>query len=187
MVEETLMAQLNSNLESVSQNQNLFDNDKFTSFDEKKDTEKQTLSTIMNCFKALTTLWPCLKNQAAVFKICRDKYATTNFLVRNSILKMVSAVAKTVEKKDQNKPAFDSELAGLTDFILSHTAQCGEKYDINLSLLSDLCVSASSADIPAAFADSIEKNSFVLITILKEKGGDELLKNVDLIRANLEN
>lgn len=170
----------------MSQNQNLFDNDKFTSFDEKKDTEKQTLSTIMNCFTALTTLWPHLQNQAGFFKVCRERYSTTNFLVRNSILKVMVAVAKGVGKTDQNRPTFSSDLAGLIDFILAHTAQCGEKYDINLVLLSELCVSSSSADIPAAFSDSIEKNSANLIAILKEKGGDDLLKNVDLIRANLE-
>lgn len=140
----------------------------------------------MNCFTAITTLWPHLQNQSAVFKVCRERYSTTNFLVRNSILKMMVAVAKAVGKKDQDRPVFSGELAGLIDFILAHTARCGEKYDINLILLSDLCVWSSSADIPVAFSDSIEKNSLNLITILKEKGGDDLLKNVDLIRANLE-
>lgn len=76
----------------------------------------------MSCFTVTTTLWPYLQNRSAVFKVCTERYATTNFLVRNSILKMISAVAKDVEKKDQNRPVFSSELAGLTNFILSHTA-----------------------------------------------------------------
>lgn len=156
------------------------DNDKLTSFDEKKDTEKQTLSTIMSSFNTATTLWHQLKNKVAFIDLCSQKYATTNFLVRNSILKMIVAVVKAEGFKTNAQ-----ELGGLVDFIFSHTAQCGEKYDINLVLLSDLCVAASSAGIPVAFSDSIAKSSTVLVTILKEKGGDDLLQNIDLIRANL--
>ena len=43
----------------------------------------------------------------------------------------------------------------------------------------------STCDIPLSMVDSINKNSSVLIEILKEKGGDGLVKNIDLIRSNL--
>jgi len=70
------------------------------------------------------------------------------------------------------------------NYILAHTAKCGEKYDINLALLSELCVTISGADIPIAYSEEMCKNSQVLVQILQDKGGDELRKNIDLIRSN---
>jgi hypothetical protein len=56
---------------------------------------------------------------------------------------------------------------------------------MNLELLSDLCLHISSLDLPLANSESVSKSTLVLIDLLKEKGGDALIKNIDLIRKNL--
>ena len=99
--------------------------------------------------------------------------------MRNAILKAVIALIKRLGK------TINAVSIDLADHILSQTAKCGEKYDINLELLSELCLQISSLDLPIANSESISKSTVTLIDILKEKGGDSLIKNIDLIRKNL--
>ena len=73
----------------------------------------------------------------------------------------------------------------LVSHILTSVENCGEKYDINLELLSAMCVLVSSKEIPIGHIEQINKSSKALIDILKEKGGDTLVKNIDVIRSNL--
>jgi hypothetical protein len=103
------------------------------------------------------------------------KYSSTNFLVRNSILTCLLSIIKQGS----------ADVFEITAYILNQVESCGEKYDINLELLSSLCVAVSSKEIPIQYIESINKSSKALIEILKEKGGDQLVKNVDVIRTNL--
>jgi hypothetical protein len=135
----------------------------------------------MNCYKTLAIVWHFVQpSHDAFLDVCKEKYSTTNFLVRNSILKMIVQVIKSKEYAGK----YPDQVFDLGNYIFSHTAKCGEKYDINLALLSELCVTISSADIPIAYSEEMCKNSQVLVQMLQAKGGDELLMNIDLIRSN---
>ena len=50
--------------------------------------------------------------------------------------------------KDSLKLQVTGEVMKVIDFILAHTAKCGEKYDMNLELLSQMCLMVSTCDIP---------------------------------------
>ena len=135
----------------------------------------------MHCYKTLAVVWHFVQpSHDAYLDACKEKYSTTNFLVRNSILKMLVEVIKGKEYAGK----YPDQVFEVADYILAHTAKCGEKYDINLALLSELCVTISGADIPIAYSEEMSKNAQVLVQILQDKGGDELRKNVDLIRSN---
>ena len=95
--------------------------------------------------------------------------------MRNSILKSVCEILKKG----------GSDHFELVSHILTSVENCGEKYDINLELLSAMCVLVSSKEIPIEHIEQINKSSKALIDILKEKGGDALVKNIDVIRSNL--
>ena len=135
----------------------------------------------MNCYKTLAIVWHFVEpTHDAFLDMCMPKYSSTNFLVRNSILKMMVQVIQSKEYSGK----YPNQIFEVANYILAHTAKCGEKYDINLVLLSELCVTISGTDIPIAYNEDMCKNSQVLVQILQDKGGDELLKNIDLIRSN---
>lgn len=114
---------------------------------------------------------------------CRGFYSFTNFFIRNAFLKTLNQVIKA--EKAVNKTVLAPETLGLADFVLEHTAKQGEKYDVNLELLSEVALQLSSnVEIPAALADKLSKNSAALIELLKEKGTESLQKNIDLISVN---
>ena len=129
------------------------------------------------CSLTFSIIWPKINDdqKSSYYSLCMKKYSTTNFLVRNSILKSLLAIIQHG----------GSDHFELFTFILESVSNCGEKYDINLELLSTLSVKVSSKEIPIKYIESINKSSTDLIQILKEKGGDQLVKNVDLIRTNL--
>ena len=70
-------------------------------------------------------------------------------------------------------------------FAVEHAAKCGEKYEQNLSLLSDLAV------LVTEHKPTIEKNPQLkdaceaLIELLVDKDKEELVKDIDVIRNNL--
>lgn len=117
-------------------------------------------------------------------------------MVRNAILKTLISIFSSISraqkhqatasasnaKAPQNLP---NNLVSVANRVLKQTAECGEKYDMNLELLSELCLILSQSEVSANHSDELCKHSRVLIDILKAKGGDVLLKNIDVIRANL--
>ena len=84
-------------MDSVSKNQSLMDTDGMTTFEEKKDDEKQILQTIVHSCMSFSLLWTVLtpEQKTNFKKLCEQKYSTTNFLVRNSILKSVLDIIKS--------------------------------------------------------------------------------------------
>jgi uncharacterized protein YwgA len=96
-------------------------------------------------------------------------------MVRNSILKTLVSILK----KGGN------DHFELVNHILGQVEACGEKYDINLQELSTICVLVSNKEIPIAYIESVNKSTLVLIELLREKGTDSLVKDIDVIRANL--
>ena len=118
--------------------------------------------------------------------LCEKYYANTHYLVRNSILKAICEILKQQKRSPgEGKTEYPASLQRVTSYLLRHTAHCGEKYDINLELLSEICVLISQSEISMNYSEEICQNSTILIEILKEKGGDALVKNIDVIRGNL--
>lgn len=72
----------------------------------------------------------------------------------------------------------------LCSFILSQTVQCGEKYDTNLEQLSELCLGLSQCNLQASLEDPIRQNALKICQMFIDKGGDQLVQNVDVIRRN---
>jgi len=104
-----------------------------------------------------------------------------------SIISSTCRIHKQRSAAAKNMPAenLPDDLVSAGIYTLNQTAQCGEKYDINLELLSELCLLLSQSEVAASHSDELCKNSLALIDILKEKGCDALLKNIDVIKANL--
>jgi hypothetical protein len=48
-----------------------------------------------------------------------------------------------------------------------------------------MCLLISQSELPAHKLESISNYSQTLVEILKEKGGEHLIKNIDVIRGNL--
>ena len=129
-------------MDLVTENQNLSDGQGLTTFEEKKDEEKQTLQTIVICSQTFSLIWQKLKDEykQKFYQLCIKKYSNTNFLVRNSILKSLCEILKKG----------GSDHFELVAHILTQVENCGEKYDINLEMLSAMCVLVSSKEIPIA-------------------------------------
>jgi len=118
--------------------------------------------------------------------LCEKYYANTHYLVRNSILKAICEILKQQKRsQSEGKTEYSASLQSLTSYLLRQAAQCGEKYDMNLELLSEVCVMISQSEISINYSEEICQSSTILIEMLKEKGGDALVKNIDVIRGNL--
>jgi hypothetical protein len=83
-------------MDVVTENQNLSDGNGLTTFEEKKDEEKQTLQTIVTCSLTFSIIWPKIsaESRQSFFSLCMKKYSSTNFLVRNSILTCLLSIIK---------------------------------------------------------------------------------------------
>ena len=98
---------------------------------------------------------------------------------------MLKSIVKILKGKKEPKVKYPESVIKVVEYILSHVQKCGEKYDINLELLSDMCLLISQSELPAQKLESISNYSQTLVEMLKEKGGEHLIKNIDVIRGNL--
>jgi len=74
-------------------------------------------------------------------------------------------------------------------FVISHAAKCGEKYETNLQLLSDIAVLATANEPTTRGNTELAHSCEDLIALLTEKSKDDkehLLKDIDVIRNNIK-
>jgi hypothetical protein len=74
-------------------------------------------------------------------------------------------------------------------FVISHAAKCGEKYETNLQLLSDIAVIVTGHEPTTRGNTELAKSCEDVIKLLTEKSKDDkehLLKDIDVIRNNIK-
>lgn len=88
-----LNQELLTSLESIASCQSMLDNfDKFTSFDEKKDEDKQILQTVKLCCNYFALCWSHIQFKDEIRQTYLKYFGHSNFLVRNYILLSVNHI-----------------------------------------------------------------------------------------------
>ena len=160
-------------MQHISETSSLFDSDKFQSFDEKKEGDKQVLEAVKLATKFVSLVYNGTQD---CFDAFVEYFSKTNFLVRNYILTALIPILKAYQT---------AAVIDVCRYIIGQTVKCGEKYDMNLEQLSELCLLLSSCDLAASIEEEVHSNILKIVEMLKEKGGDTLIKNIDVIKKNV--
>jgi len=126
----------------------------FFDFDEKKEDEKQTLSTmqyvyetIPRLFKLVIKLGVPLKQINAMLVLVNEttqaKYSFTNWMVRFAALQCYKNLLDLATSKKMQKDLNES-LFSFARFFVHQQANQGERYEKNLALVSEIAVSVLS-------------------------------------------
>ena len=138
---DALTGHLRSALEQIKSQSSGETHGLFQSFDERKEEERNNLTTIMNIGQVIPYLIRLHSEEkseklALLTEVAIARFSNTNWIVRNSFMTSFKELLT-------QKTGYE-----FAHFCLIHAGKCGEKYDANLQLLSDIAVLVTEHKVP---------------------------------------
>ena len=177
---EKLTSDLHESLKKVSEKASMIES--LDEFEEKREEEKQTLQTAIDAYECLPYTLEIESQASTLTELSQKYYPKTNWIIRNSILKSFLLTFK--QKRDNLLP----ELSKFCFQLIKNVADSGEKYDTNLSLISDLVLMFTDycfGSLEDTQKEIAVDNIAVVLHLLAERNTDDLRKNLDVIKRNI--
>eukprot|EP00347_Sterkiella_histriomuscorum_P023653 403333856 len=173
---DQLFVELVNSLKKVSEKASMIDS--IDEFEEKREEEKSTLQTAVFAYESLPLIIETETQTQNLLDVSLEFYQKTNWMIRQSILKAAIILLK---KPNQ---IIQEVLIRFSESIIKIISNVGEKYETNLALISEVVLLFSEKN-GQNISQTTKDQIVIILELIHSKGQENLKKNNDLIKRNI--